>query len=89
MEGKKKRKGRNGREGKRRKGCVGERQGREGGGREERGNKELCLKYICITPMYFLAQPIGSVVPVFWPHMRDMSWIRVFFPLMLERMYNH
>lgn len=56
--------------------------GREGrgGGREERGNKELCLKYICIIPMYFLAQPIDNVIPVFWPHMRDLSWIRVFLP---------
>ena len=59
MEGKNKRKGRNGREGKRRKGCMRER-GREGrgGGREERENEELCLKYSCIIPMYFLAQPI-------------------------------
>ena len=76
MEGKKKRKGRNGREGKRRKGCMRERQGREG----RRENEELCLKYISIIPMYFLAQPIDNVVPVFWPHMRDLSWIRVLFP---------
>lgn len=34
--------------------------------------------------MDLLAQPIGNVVPVIWPHMRDLSWIRVFFPLMLE-----